>query len=281
MKKSPVKNSNQDAYVRVPDYEARLDGLEFPPEVWAVFALMERAVTTPVLAEKLGLEPDVVASAIRRLVRRKLVRKQLLNWRDYLAQAQLSPSSEVTEPKTFEPAPPALSPVAESQLVSVSSGEVITPESTVEGSAISETIVPKEEQQEVIVSVRIVDEAATQKRLKERSDLVRVHLAAERTSIPRIAAKSSSHVATTSSDTAGWRLRPLLDAIIARSGGLAGQFLVYRIFLRLPAELVAAAGIKSLSLVSDDFKIYDPQLREAICEAAREMAGLELAEIKA
>ena len=223
----------------------------------------------------------MVASAIRRLVRRKLVRKQLLNWRDYLAQAQLSPSSEAAEPKTFETALPALNPIAKSQPVSISAGEVLTPEPVVARSTISSIKVAEAESHEVIVSVRIVDDAATQKRLRERSDLVRVHLATERTSIPRTGAKSSSHVATTSSDAGGWRLRPLLDAIIARSGGLAGQFLVYRIFLRLPAELVAAAGIKSLSLVSDDFKIYDPRLREAICETAREMAGLELAEIKA
>jgi hypothetical protein len=127
-----------------------------------------------------------------------------------------------------------------------------------------------------------VDVAASQKRIKDRTNLVRVRLAADRTNMQFASSKSSSHAPTPSSNNpGGWRLRPLLDAIINRVGGLAGQFLVYRIFLRLPAELVEAAGIKSLSLVSDDFKIYDPRLRQAICETAREMAGVELAEIAA
>ncbi|HLP08402.1 MAG TPA: hypothetical protein VK178_09560, partial [Opitutaceae bacterium] len=74
----------------------------------------------------------------------------------------------------------------------------------------------------------------------------------------------------------GWRLRPLLEALVRRGGGgVQGQLLAYRVFLRVPAELLDRAGLHSLNLVEDDFVIREPELYAAIRRSMREVAGFE------
>lgn len=76
----------------------------------------------------------------------------------------------------------------------------------------------------------------------------------------------------------GWRLRPILDAIGAHAGGgVAGQLLVYKIFLQLPPDLLKAVGLKSLNDVDDQFTVRLPALRAAIADAARKHANLDVA----
>ena len=70
----------------------------------------------------------------------------------------------------------------------------------------------------------------------------------------------------------------MIDAIGARAGGgLAGQLLVYRVFLQVPADLLQAAGLHSLSLVDDHFTVNHAPLRKAIVDAARHHADVDLA----
>lgn len=73
------------------------------------------------------------------------------------------------------------------------------------------------------------------------------------------------------------RLRPLLDAITRKGGGgLNGQLLVYRVFLRVPPTMMYSAGIQSLSLVDDSTVIHDDGFYNAIRTAARSVASLDL-----
>jgi len=81
---------------------------------------------------------------------------------------------------------------------------------------------------------------------------------------------------------ASWLVQPVLDALRAKAGGdpLVGQLLAYRVFLRVPANLLQAAGIRSVCLIEPDLRISDPRLKAAIEQALREVAGLSWPETK-
>ncbi len=73
-----------------------------------------------------------------------------------------------------------------------------------------------------------------------------------------------------------WPLQPVLDALRAKTGGdpMVGQLLAYRVFLRVPGELLQAAGIRSVCLIEPDLVINDPKLKQAIETALQDVAGL-------
>lgn len=79
-----------------------------------------------------------------------------------------------------------------------------------------------------------------------------------------------------------WLVQPVLDSLRAKAGGdpLVGQLLAYRVFLRVPADLLQAAGIRSVCLIEPDLRINDPRLKAAIEQALREVAGLSWPEPK-
>lgn len=259
-----------DCYVRVEDYAALVDDVHFPPEVWAVFAHLERPVSAADLATRLKTPAEDVLAALRRLARRKLVRKHLLGWKEYVARSTPAADAPIVAAQAAAPAPeparvpivpvPASSPVAPPVLV--------TPPSP--------PVNPAPEP--AIVSVRLVNDEATRRRREHSAAVIRFQITPE---APRPAPAKPEIKAGTHAPIAGWRLRPILDAIMAKAEGLTGQFLVYRVFLRVPTELMASAGLKSLSLVDDSFRIRDARLRDAILRAAREVAELNLESVPA
>jgi len=99
---------------------------------------------------------------------------------------------------------------------------------------------------------------------------------------PVLAAASGAAVAETvgtigSGSFAPRKLRSLIDAITRKGGGgLNGQLLVYRVFLRVPPALMFAAGIKSLNLIDDALELSDERAYDAIRSAARSVASLDL-----
>ena len=73
-------------------------------------------------------------------------------------------------------------------------------------------------------------------------------------------------------------LRPIAQGLAMAAAAFLAflpQLLAYRVFLRIPSEIAAAAGLSSLSLVDDDFTVQDPRLIDALFESARIVAGLE------
>jgi hypothetical protein len=81
---------------------------------------------------------------------------------------------------------------------------------------------------------------------------------------------------------AAWKLRPLLQAIEQKGGGgLPGQLLVYRVFIHVPADLMHAAGVQSISLVDDTVVIRDRTFYDALCQAAHAVASLDLRTVRA
>jgi hypothetical protein len=72
------------------------------------------------------------------------------------------------------------------------------------------------------------------------------------------------------------RLKPLIDFIVKHAGGgTVGQLAVYRVFLKIPLNMLHAAKIRSLQLVDETFEIHSPPLTQVILSAVRETLGVE------
>ena len=240
-----------DRYIRCEDFAARIDGVELAPEIWAVFAKLTRPFNAAELAERLSLDIEAVNAALRRLVRRKLIRKHVLAWRDYAASAEpVAPDTNITP----------LAPIA--PFASVATFPTQSPVVTAPPSA------PR--RASPIVSLRIASESPAR-----APAAVNLRIAATRS--PAAAAPPPRTDAPAAASTDGLRLRPILEAIGAKAGGgVAGQLLVYRVFLQIPTELMHAAGIHSLSLVDDQFTLRHPELRAALADTARRHAGVDI-----
>jgi len=252
-----------DRYIRCEDFAARIDGVELAPEVWAVFAQLAQSRTASELADHLKLDVEAVNAALRRLVRRKLIRKHALTWRDYAATA--APFPAATTATTFEsPSAPAATPVATTTSVAAP----YAPSRSVPPFYVQPAPVATAAPRSPIISLRIASTTPTR-------PASTVNLRIQSSTTPSPATPAATAAAST--DTPGLRLRPVLDAIGAKAGGgVAGQLLVYRVFLQIPTELMQAAGIHSLNLVDDHFTLTHPELRAALAETARRHAGVDI-----
>lgn len=275
-----------DRYTRCEDFAARIDGIELAPEVWAVFAQLSQHRDAAELARRLKLDVEAVNASLRRLVRRKLVRKlavarNVVAWRDYAATAAIA-----DEPAPAVPAPNAQLSALNSQRPSVHSAppfyvQQSSPSPSSQLSTLSPQLPsPPSAPRSPILSLRIGPSQPPARPAPAVS--LRIDTASPaRTPAP---ASDSLHLklppssgGATATDAPGLRLRPVLDAIGAKAGGgIAGQLLVYRVFLQIPTELMHAAGIHSLSLVDDHFTLTHPELRAALADTARRHAGVDI-----
>ena len=77
-----------------------------------------------------------------------------------------------------------------------------------------------------------------------------------------------------------FRLKPVIDFIVQQAGGgTVGQLAVYRVFLKIPTQLLQAAKVESLNLVTDDVEIDHPPFREAVLNSVTETLGVSFPEI--
>lgn len=240
-----------DRYIRCDDFAQRIDGVQLAPEVWAVFAQLHEARNAAELSSRLSLDTDAVHAALRSLVRRKLVRKHVLAWSDYAASTPANVRNTNIAPAPSASVAPALTPASLST-VALAHAPVL-PSAPASRSP--------------IVSFRVTSPE------KPVRPAPTVSFRIGPSSSP---APVSTPVAT-SAKTTGLRLRPVLDAIGAKAGGgIAGQLLIYRVFLQIPTELMHAAGIHSLNLVDDAFTLHHPALIAALAEAARRHASVDI-----
>lgn len=249
-----------DRYIRCEDFAVRIEGVELAPEVWAVFAQLTQSRHAGELAQHLQLDIEAVNAALRRLVRRKLIRKHVLGWRDYTAAHAPFP----------EPAPisaAAVPSAAPTPSVPPFRAHPSPAPAPCPGPA------PAPAVRSPILSFRIAGESKSLR--PAPAILLRIGPA----NCPAPASSASFAPATPSSAPSadGLRLRPILDAIGAKAGGgVAGQLLVYRVFLQVPTEHMQAAGLHSLSLVDDRFTVRHAPLLAALADAARRHAGVDI-----
>jgi glycerol uptake facilitator-like aquaporin len=68
------------------------------------------------------------------------------------------------------------------------------------------------------------------------------------------------------------RIKAVVDYIISQVGNTAlGQLVVYRIFLRVPPQLLQAEDIASVHLVNDPSVVKTPILQKAIADSVMEV----------
>ncbi|MET0262629.1 MAG: hypothetical protein ABW223_07010 [Rariglobus sp.] len=284
--KSPASSATPrlaDRYVRCEDFAARIDGIELAPEVWAVFAQLTQSRNAPELAQTLQLDVEAVNASLRRLVRRKLVRKHVLGWRDYTATQAPSAASPAPTTPLVPPAPTAavatdlISPPFTRDASPLLTPNPVGPSATPTAPAAPLTRSP-------IISLRISNPNTSAQTAPAISFRIAAspRSATPSTTTPGTSASAPSVTsaiisATPLSNSPGIKLRPVLDAIGAKAGGgVAGQLLVYRVFLQIPTELMQAAGLHSLSLVDDHFTVQHPPLRAALADAARRHADVDI-----
>lgn len=256
IKKKPAARLS-DAFVRSPDCAAYLVDLKLPPELWAVFALAEQPVTAEQVVARTGLDLETAKLALRRLARRKLIQKHIVGWQDYIKAGPVAaPAAPAASPAPVVAPAPVV--VAAAPIIVASPAPIAPTPPLVRLSAAPKPAVVTE----VVFTLR--NSGADARRRAAAAGLVEF----------KLTRPVSAPVAATAGT--GRKLRPILDAIIEKGGGgLQGQLLAYRVFLRIPSEIAAAAGLSSLSLVDDDFTVEDPRLIDALFESARTVAGLE------
>ena len=239
--RSTVNTALLDRYQRSDDFEARAEGLQLSPVIWSVFARLDQPRQAQEIATLLQLDVEAASAALRRRLRLKLIRKHLLNWRDYAAT---------------QPAPaPAIAAPAEPVIVAAPAAARPAPAIPTPGTV----ALARPSASNPVISIKITSTAPRP--------------------LPAISLRLGRQQPPTVS---GWKLRPVLDAISARSGGgIAGQLLVYRVFLQIPTELMHAAGIHSLSLVDDGFTLSHHPFRAALIAAAQRCASVDVSPLLA
>ncbi|MBC8009729.1 MAG: hypothetical protein H7067_06505, partial [Burkholderiales bacterium] len=111
-----MKSPLDERHVRTDDFQSRVAGVEFAPEIWAVFAQLEQARSANDVAPLVKLPAEAVHTAIGRLVQAGLLRKQAVGWNEFASAA----------PASSGPASKPASPAASSLGASVAGSPVIS-----------------------------------------------------------------------------------------------------------------------------------------------------------
>jgi len=249
-----------DRYQIAANFEQRATAFSFPAEVWNVaagLAEVNEPITPLELEQLTGQSSDQVREALGRLLAEKLVRQNLLTWKEYNAAREQAGSA----------AKPAVQPVAAAshapaaatspiKAVIATSAPAAKPAQEGVGARLG-TIVPKQ----AVAS-------STNAWVLQKPNPVQV-----------AASQPVAPVSPPGGENANGRLlRPLLEQIgNIKGGGVEGQLLVYQVFLRVPYQLLHDEGIKALHFVDERTVIHNPALHEAIVKAAKDVAGIDLA----
>jgi hypothetical protein len=239
-----MNTSGQDTYIQSPDFERLAEAQSLSEELWLIAFALAKPATTDELARACNLTSEVAAKGVTELLACGLIRKQTLTFKEFLARRNASqPTAEKTEAVVVAMPPP---PAAEIYSIRIGQMPVAqTPSTSVfatrfGGERMPGFVTAAEEIRPMPMSVR-----AKPKKPATNSPM---------------------------------KLRPVINAIETKGGGgISGQLLVYRVFLRVPFGSLYDEGITSLKLVDENSTVRNPDLKAAILDAAREIAGVELA----
>ena len=302
-----------ESYVRTPDFEPVADRLELSPELWDIFARTERRVSASGIAGQLGVAPEIALLGLRELAAHGLLRKHVQRWHEYRggadgSAAPLSPAPvpapvavplppdvaisvppAVAEPAAIAPAvlppptvprnlrqppAPAVPERPSSPILSSVSSAMMSP------AAAPVPVSPRPAVRPLPVVVAQPREICFTCKAKKRAprpaeSAATVRFAVRRSGVTCERRPAEAETPASAAPAEGWLLRPLLDAIVRRGGGgVAGQLLAYRVFLRVPVELLDRAGLHSLNLAGTDYVIRDVELYAAIRRSMCEVAGM-------
>jgi len=197
-------------FTRSKDFESRVADLEFPPEVWSVFSLLEQPASAHEIAAALLTPAPAVLQALERLREAGIIQAKAIGWTEFAKR-----------PKTTQP---------------------------------TATRAPGD----AIVAIRIISPTP------QVIPLVSLRIGQTRPPVAQAAPKS-------------WKLRPALDAISATAGGgIPGQLLLLKVFLKIPPDILKASGVESVSSIGPDFAFTDLRLRDTLIEIARTQASVDI-----
>lgn len=253
-------------YLIAPNFQQYVIDHSFPAEVWSVAAALSevnQATSLFELEQMTGLGCDQIREALERLLAKKLVREDVMSWKEFNAAREkygAGTGRRVAAPKV-SPASSISPPGA----AGASQGQAIAPPD------FSARSVYPAAQESVAMRLGSItpQTSAVGTSAWMRQDLGGAHTASLGGGIT---------TAMPSGDMSGGRLlRPILEQIERiKGGGVEGQLLVYQVFLRVPYDLLCEEGIKSLHFVDDQTTIHNPKLLEAIIKAAKDVTGVEL-----
>ena len=276
-----------ECYVRTPDFLEHASTLELSPVLWDIFSLTEKRTTAADVSRSLGIEPSVAHLGLRELATHNLLRPHVQRWNEHRAAAAQIPPA--TEP---QPAPPpAIVARAPMPTTAVPTPRPALPHTPPPAPSLPAPL-PRQQPAPVVPTaskrtaaiapheIRILVAAPGVRRRPPTDPAGLIRLSLRRSPFAPVRTVAASTVPSAApAPTAGWPLRPILDAIGRKGGGVVGQLLAYRVFLRVPADLLDRAGLHSLSLADNGFIIRDPELYAALCRSAREVAGVEVSTV--
>lgn len=265
-----------DRYLLAADFKQRATGFSFPAEVWNVAAELAEVSepTSPYELEKrTGQSSDQVREALGRLLAEKLVRQNLLTWKEYTAARERARGAAkpaaggIPHVATAKPAAEGIPHIAAAKVAPVAAPPPDKP--------VIPTAAPAAKPAQESVGIRLGTIAPRQTAASSTNAWV-----VQKPDPAQVAA--SKQVIPSSPPNGeqpnGRLLRPLLEQIgNIKGGGVEGQLLVYQVFLRVPYQLLHDEGIKALHFVDERTVIQNPALHTAIVKAAKEVAGIDLA----
>lgn len=258
-----------DRYQLAANFEQRAAAFSFPAEVWNVAAeLIEiKEWTTSLELERLtGHSSEQVREALGRLLAEKLVRQNVMTWKEYSVAREGIGSAAMS---AVAAAPP-VSAVAQPLIAAKIAPLAVT--SSVKATVVASASAAKSAQEGVglrlgTIAPKQVVASSSNAWVLQKPDLAKV---------------SASHSVDSISPPGGGQangrlLRPLLEQIAnIKGGGVEGQLLVYQVFLRVPYQLLHDEGIKALHFVDERTVIQTSSLHAAIVKAAKDVAGIDL-----
>ena len=250
-----MNTSGQETYIQSPDFERLAEGQSLSEELWLIAFALAKPATTAELASACNVTSDAAAQAVAQLQACGLIRKQTLTFKEFLAKRNgAQPAVDKTEPVVI----PIPQPVARQ-------APPAQPASTTGTYSIRVGFMPVSQTSETPVFITRFG--------GDRMPGFATAVEEIRPVIVPIKAKPKKP-----SSNSPMKLRPVINAIETKGGGgISGQLLVYRVFLRVPFGSLYDEGITSLKLVDENSTVRNPDLKAAILDAAREVAGVELA----
>lgn len=251
-----MNTSGQETYIQSPDFERLAEAQSLSEELWLIAFALANPATTAELASACNVSPDVAEQAVAELLACGLIRKQTLTFKEFLAKRSgAQPTAEKTEPVVLAIQQPVVKQATPAQPAAT----------TAEIYSIRIGFMPVSQtpDQPVFITRFGGDRMPGFTTVVEK--------------IRPVAVPTKAKVKKPSSNSP-MKLRPVINAIETKGGGgISGQLLVYRVFLRVPFGSLYDEGITSLKLVDENSMVRNPDLKAAILDAAREVAGVELA----
>jgi hypothetical protein len=259
-----------DRYLLAADFEKRVINCIFPAGVWNVAAALAEVseAASPFELEQLtGMDCEQVQEALKRLLARKLVRQDLMSWKEFTAEGERIRSAAKTTEGSMPHGVVANTPMAAPPPDKPAQAQAAGP---AESTARIGNLPAKEG-----VAARL----GTISRQQTAAGTTNAWVLQKPNPAQVAASKAMSPQSPPNGEQAnGHLLRPMLAQIEKlKGGGVEGQLLVYQVFLRVPYELLHDEGIKSLHFVDERTVIQNPALHAAIVKAAKDVTGVDLA----